>query len=99
MGTVSEHVVPVLDGHPDQALNVCPVLGAAMSAIVLPTVNCAPHTPPAPEPQAIPVGTLVTVPSVEVGNTLTVTTACVVLPPGQSTRVRSLTVTVAKFVT
>jgi hypothetical protein len=68
----------------------------AVSTIVVPIVNCAPH---APVGQLIPAGTLVTEPAPLGPARVTVTTACVGLPPGQIGRVGSFTVKVAKPVT
>ena|SRR5450755_3366776 len=92
-GTRIEHVVPatvVQSGL--QLTNPCPALGVAVSTIVVPIVNWEPH---AALGQLIPAGTLVTTPAAVGPNSVTVTTACVGLPPGQMARVGSLTVTVA----
>src|SRR5258706_16106263 len=95
LGTMSEHVVEVVVPQPAHPMKLFPETGASVSVRLRPTLNKALHTVPG---QVMPAGRLVTEPSVE-GFRFTVTTACVVLPPGQVGRVRSLTVTVAKLVT
>src|SRR5678816_4818771 len=87
--TSIEHVFEVAVGQSVQLVKVCPVSGVAVSTIVSPTLNCAPH---ADAGQLIPPGTLVTEPA---PIRLTVTTAFAVLPPGQTESVGSFTVTVA----
>jgi hypothetical protein len=93
LGTRIEQVVPAIEVQPPvQLTNVCPAFGVAVSTIVSPIVNCAPH---APLGQLIPVGTLVTTPPPLDPAKVTVTTAWVGLPPGQIGLVGSSTVTVA----
>ena len=90
-GTVSKHVLLVELMHPVQPPNVLLLSGVAVSVTVLPTVNCAPQIVPG---QLIPAGMLVTMPLPDPAG-VTITTACVVEPPGQSGSAGLFTVTVA----
>ena len=92
-GTVIEQVFPEATVHPDHPLTkLCPRVGVAVSTTGLPTVNNAPQVPLG---QLIPVGTLVTLPPPEGPIRVTITAACVAMPPGQLGIVGSSTVIVA----